>query len=122
MRIALLGCGYVADFYGKTLPNYPGLTLAGAFDTDAARAKSFCDLYGGTHYPSFEALLADESVQMVLNLTNPRAHLETTSRCLDAGIVISPGGFFGDGGNGWFRLALVPNLEQCREALAAWPR
>lgn len=43
-------------------------------------------------------------------------------RCLDAGIVISPGGFFGDGGEGWFRLALVPSLDDCRAALAAWPR
>lgn len=85
MKIALLGGGYVADFYGKTLPNYPELTLAGAFDTEAARAKSFCELYGGQPYASFEALLADKSVEMVLNLTNPRAHLETTSRCLEAG-------------------------------------
>jgi succinyldiaminopimelate transaminase len=43
-------------------------------------------------------------------------------RCLDAGLVISPGGFFGDGGAGWFRLALVPGLEDCRKALAVWPR
>ena len=85
MKTALLGCGYVADFYGKTLRNYPHLTLAGAFDTDAARAQSFCHLYGGQRYPSFAALLADESVEMVLNLTNPRAHLETTGLCLEAG-------------------------------------
>lgn len=44
------------------------------------------------------------------------------ARCLDAGIVVSPGGFFGDGGQGWFRLALVPSLAGCREALAVWPR
>ncbi len=43
-------------------------------------------------------------------------------RCLDAGIVISPGGFFGAGGDGWFRLALVPSLEVCAQALARWPR
>jgi succinyldiaminopimelate transaminase len=43
------------------------------------------------------------------------------ARCLDAGIVISPGGFFGDGGDGWFRLALVPGLDECREALRLWP-
>ena len=43
------------------------------------------------------------------------------ARCLDRGIVISPGGFFGDGGTGWFRLALVPSVEDCREALAVWP-
>ncbi len=43
-------------------------------------------------------------------------------RCLERGIVISPGGFFGAGGEGWFRLALVPSLEHCEQALAAWPR
>ncbi len=43
------------------------------------------------------------------------------ARCLDAGLVISPGGFFGDGGAGWFRLALVPSLDDCRTALALWP-
>jgi succinyldiaminopimelate transaminase len=44
------------------------------------------------------------------------------ARCLDAGLVISPGGFFGDGGAGWFRLALVPSLADCRKALDIWPR
>lgn len=43
------------------------------------------------------------------------------ARCLDAGLVVSPGGFFGDGGSGWFRLALVPSLDDCRKALAIWP-
>ncbi len=43
-------------------------------------------------------------------------------RCLEAGIVISPGGFFGDGGDGWFRIALVPSLEDCARALERWPR
>lgn len=44
------------------------------------------------------------------------------TRCLDAGIVISPGGFFGAGGAGWFRLALVPSQEECVAALATWPQ
>ena len=43
------------------------------------------------------------------------------ARCLERGIVISPGGFFGAGGAGWFRLALVPSPEPCRAALARWP-
>jgi len=43
------------------------------------------------------------------------------ARCLERGLVISPGGFFGDGGEGWFRLALVPTLDDCRAALAVWP-
>ena len=44
------------------------------------------------------------------------------ARCLDIGLVISPGGFFGAGGEGWFRLALVPSLDDCRRALALWPK
>jgi succinyldiaminopimelate transaminase len=43
------------------------------------------------------------------------------ARCLEVGIVVSPGGFFGAGGDGWFRLALVPGLDDSRAALAVWP-
>jgi succinyldiaminopimelate transaminase len=43
------------------------------------------------------------------------------ARCLDAGIVISPGGFFGRTDGEWFRLALVPSFADCRAALARWP-
>lgn len=44
------------------------------------------------------------------------------TRLLDAGIVVSPGRIFGvDGaGVGYIRLAMVPTLEQCRVAIAAW--
>ncbi len=42
-------------------------------------------------------------------------------RCLDRGLVISPGGFFGGGGDQFFRLALVPTIDECKAALAVWP-
>jgi len=35
-------------------------------------------------------------------------------------IVASPGQAFGPGGTGWLRLALVPTVEGCRAAVAAW--
>lgn len=43
------------------------------------------------------------------------------ARCLDAGIVVSPGAFFGPGGDGFIRLALVPSLDDCARALERWP-
>lgn len=43
------------------------------------------------------------------------------AKCLDRGIVISPGGFFGPGSDDFFRLALVPSLDDCAKALEAWP-
>jgi succinyldiaminopimelate transaminase len=42
-----------------------------------------------------------------------------TDRLLDAGIVVSPGRYFGEGGEGFIRLALVPTLEECEEAADA---
>lgn len=41
---------------------------------------------------------------------------------LQHGIVVSPGSFFGveGGGAGYVRVAMVPPLEQCREAAALW--
>lgn len=48
--------------------------------------------------------------------------LAVTDRLLDAGIVVAPGRFFGEGGEGFIRLALVPTLEECEEAADALTR
>jgi LL-diaminopimelate aminotransferase len=44
------------------------------------------------------------------------------ARLLEHGIIVSPGESFGAGGQGYFRLALVPTLEQIEQAIAAWER
>ncbi len=42
--------------------------------------------------------------------------LGITDKLLSAGIVVSPGRFFGEGGEGFIRLALVPTMGECEEA------
>jgi succinyldiaminopimelate transaminase len=42
------------------------------------------------------------------------------TRLLEHGIVVSPGESFGDGGQGYFRIALVPTLDQIDRAIAVW--
>ena len=44
------------------------------------------------------------------------------TRCLDVGIVVSPGSMFGPGNETWFRLALVPDLAGCEAALERMSR
>jgi succinyldiaminopimelate transaminase len=39
---------------------------------------------------------------------------------LEAGLVVTPGRSFGAGGEGWIRLALVPDVDGCREAMERW--
>ncbi len=41
-------------------------------------------------------------------------------RLLEEGIVVAPGSAFGPGGEGYARVALVPTLEECREAIRRW--
>lgn len=42
--------------------------------------------------------------------------IAVTDRLLEAGIVVTPGRFFGEGGEGYIRLALVPTLAECQDA------
>ena len=85
MRVAIVGCGYVAGFYLKTFSLYPELKLVGATDSDSERAAQFTCYYGLPHYRSLDTLLADKSVDIVLNLTNPRSHFAVSQAALLAG-------------------------------------
>ena len=85
MRFAMVGCGYVAEFYARTLPNHPNLELAGVFDNDAERSRNFAKRYGVHCYSSLKEMLGDATVQLVANLTNPRSHYEITKAALEAG-------------------------------------
>jgi N-succinyldiaminopimelate aminotransferase len=41
---------------------------------------------------------------------------DVAERLLEHGIIVSPGTFFGPAGEGYFRIALVPTLEECQRA------
>ena len=84
MRCAILGCGYIADYYMATLGHHD-LSVVGCFDRDAGRRDAFAAAHDVVAYGSLDDLLADASVEMVWNLTNPRSHYETTLACLRAG-------------------------------------
>ena len=85
MNLALVGCGFVADFYLKTLANYPHLTVIGVMDRDRTRADRFAKYYDLSVYDTLEDVTSDERVQIVLNLTNPGSHYDVSRACLLAG-------------------------------------
>ena len=85
MRIGIVGCGYVADFYLSTMANHPELELAGVVDRDRGRGRRFAAAHRTRDYGSFAALLDDATVPLVVNLTNPRNHHEVSRASLEAG-------------------------------------
>lgn len=86
LRIAVIGCGQISKAYGEHILRYPDiLEIAGATDLKQDSATSFCSTFGGRVYNDFEEILADDSVDTVLNLTVHHAHYDLNKRALEAG-------------------------------------
>lgn len=83
--VAILGCGNIADTYARQLASYPEARLVGVADLDTARARDFAARHGLTAYDSPDALLADPSSRVVVNLTIHHAHYDTIKACFAAG-------------------------------------
>ena len=85
LRVALVGCGNISGPYGDTLRAYPTISIVGATDVDRKLSDAFVERFGGVSYPSLGALLADETVDAVVNLTSHGVHAEITTAALEAG-------------------------------------
>jgi predicted dehydrogenase len=84
--VSIIGCGFVADLYMKSLQVMDGMTVAGVYDHDAKRLAQFCAHWDVPAAESRAALLDQHPRDgVVLNLTNPSAHFEVNSACLAAG-------------------------------------
>ena len=85
LGVAILGCGNIAGPYAENLAAYPELKLTGFADPLVDRAQALVAKHGGRAHGSLEELLADDRVELVVNLTLQRLHGEMTARCLEAG-------------------------------------
>ncbi|HTK07038.1 MAG TPA: Gfo/Idh/MocA family oxidoreductase [Ktedonobacteraceae bacterium] len=85
LNIAIVGCGNIAGRYATTLQPYPHIHLLGATDVDLPRAEAYVAQHGGKLYASLEEILADDAVDLVVNLTIHHAHASVIAQCLRAG-------------------------------------
>lgn len=86
MRVALVGCGNIADRYAQAITAAPRLTLAGATDLEPERAERLVEAHGGGRvFATLDELLADPSIDTVVNLTVANAHAAVSRAALEAG-------------------------------------
>lgn len=85
MRVGIVGCGVIAPPYAKRIVATEGLELVAAADALPGRADALVAEFGGVAHPSVEALVADDRVDVVVNLTAASAHVEVTRAALEAG-------------------------------------
>lgn len=83
--VAIVGTGFVADLYMRSLKTYPDVSVACAYDIDAARLNAFSAYWDVPAAESLDALLSAPDLQLVLNLTNPHAHFAVSKAALEAG-------------------------------------
>ncbi len=83
-RVGIVGCGNVTDMYLRGCARFAAIELAACADLDAARAATL-SAKGGFPAVSIEALLADPTIEVVLNLTPPTAHAGVSRAAIAAG-------------------------------------
>lgn len=84
MKIAIVGCGNIAEPYLSDLLTYPNIEVLGVTDVSEERANQLAQKYNVAHIPSYEAALAGEA-ELILNLTTHHAHFAVSKQALEAG-------------------------------------
>ncbi len=82
--VGVVGCGNIAPIYFENCAHFENLRLVACADRDAAKAKELADKYSVTAC-TVDELLANQDVDIVLNLTVPAAHAEISLAALNAG-------------------------------------
>ena len=85
VRVGVIGCGAISGAYLGMARNFPAVTIAAVADLDVDRAKAAADKFGVPRVLTVDQLLADPDVELVLNLTVPKAHTAIATAALEAG-------------------------------------
>jgi predicted dehydrogenase len=83
--VGIVGAGNISGIYLKNASRFPLLEVKAVADLDLERAKSRAAEYGVAKSGSVADLLADPSIEIVVNLTVPAAHAEVAFAAIAAG-------------------------------------
>jgi predicted dehydrogenase len=85
-RVGIIGCGNISEIYITNLTaRWPDIEVAAVADLVPERAAAKAAAYKIPKACAVEDLLADDSIEVVLNLTIPLAHAEVCEEALAAG-------------------------------------
>jgi predicted dehydrogenase len=85
LNVGVIGCGTIVGAYLETFPRLQAVKLVAAADIDFPRAEAVAKQRSGVRALSVAELVADDRVDLVLNLTIPTAHAEVALQAIAAG-------------------------------------
>lgn len=85
VRVGLVGCGTISRIYCQNAKNLDAIEVVACADLLAERARARAEEFGIPRAVTVEELLADPEIELVLNLTIPRAHAEVALAAIESG-------------------------------------
>ncbi|MFP3464208.1 Gfo/Idh/MocA family protein [Leifsonia sp. SIMBA_070] len=83
--VGVIGAGVISNQYLENLTAFPDLDVRFVADIDLERAKAQAEKFGVPGSGTVEELLADDGIEIVVNLTIPKVHVEVALQALAAG-------------------------------------
>jgi predicted dehydrogenase len=86
LKVAVVGCGKIADGHIGELQKMRGVEIVGVCDLELLMAEQLATRFGIAHFTSdFARLLAEKTPDVVHITTPPQSHLALTRQAMDAG-------------------------------------
>lgn len=86
LRVAIVGCGKIADAHVEEIQKLPQARVVAACDRELLLAEQLCMRYGvAGQYSRFDEMLEREKPDVVHITTPPQSHLALATQSVDAG-------------------------------------
>jgi predicted dehydrogenase len=85
VKVGVIGCGAISPAYFKGCPSFEILDVVACADLDMERAKARAAEFNIPKACTVKELLSDPEIEIVVNLTIPKAHAEVDLAILNAG-------------------------------------
>jgi predicted dehydrogenase len=86
LKIAIVGCGKIADAHAAQIQRIPGCDIVAACDREPMMAAQFCERFSvGGQYSELLSMLRESVPDVVHITTPPESHYALAETCLNAG-------------------------------------
>ncbi|MEX0741856.1 MAG: Gfo/Idh/MocA family oxidoreductase, partial [Phycisphaeraceae bacterium] len=85
VNVGVVGCGAISGKYFNMARKLPILNITACCDLDPAKAREAAETHGTVKACTLEQMLADDSIEIILNLTIPIAHGAVALKAIEAG-------------------------------------
>lgn len=85
IKVGIIGCGTISSIYMENIPTFDNLELVACADLDIDRARAQAEKHQIPEALTVKELLENPNVDLVINLTIPKAHAEIAIEALRNG-------------------------------------